>query len=311
VTDRVEWPDRKAFAFSIFDDTDLSTLDNAPAVYRLLADLGLLTTKSVWPVQGIGVPVMGGATCDEPAYLEWVQALQREGYEIALHNVAPQSSTREQTIEGIERFVGLFGNGPSAHANHTGCREAIYWGEDRVSGLNRTTYNVLNRYKTRGLFEGHVETSPYFWGDVCRSTVKYVRNFVGGDVNTLRYCPQMPYHDPVRPYVNYWFASTEGPNVDAFVRALSEPNQDRLEREGGACIMYTHFGAGFVRDGRIDSRFERLMRRLSAKNGWFVPVTTLLDFLLQARGHHNITDRERSGLERRWLVHKMRVGGRS
>jgi hypothetical protein len=75
--------------------------------------------------------------------------------------------------------------------------------------------------------------------------------------------------------------------------------------------MYTHFGVGFARDRSIDARFERLMRRLSRKNGWFVPVTTLLDFLIEARGRHEITDRERSALERRWLAHKLRVGGRS
>ena len=72
--------------------------------------------------------------------------------------------------------------------------------------------------------------------------------------------------------------------------------------------MYTHFGAGFVVDGRIDPRFELLMRRLSGKNGWFVPVSTLLDHLVEAKGRHVITAAERRTLERRWLAHKLRVG---
>jgi hypothetical protein len=127
-------------------------------------------------------------------------------------------------------------------------------------------------------------------------------------VNTLGYCPAMPYHDPERPYVNHWFASTEGPDIESFVGTLAEANQDRLEAEGGACIMYTHFGAGFVVDGRIDSGFEGLIRRLSAKAGWFVPVTTLLDFLLDANGGHVITAAERRSLERRWIARKLRVG---
>jgi hypothetical protein len=308
---RVRWPDGRSFAFSIFDDTDGATLENAPRVYELLADLGFLTTKSVWPLPATAEAVQGGATCEDVAYTAWVQALQREGFEIALHNVAPQTSTREQTILGMERFGELFGSTPSAHANHTGCREGIYWGDRRLTGANRAVYNVLNRNATRRVFEGHIEDSPLFWGDICRRDLRYVRNFVHRDVNTLGFCPHMPYHDPERPYVNHWFASTEGPNVDAFVGALSERNQDRLEAEGGACIMYTHFGSGFVRDGRVDPRFERLMTRLSDKRGWFVPVTTLLDFLLEAKGRHEITDRERSALERRWLVHKIRLGGRS
>jgi hypothetical protein len=308
---RVEWPDGRAFAFSVFDDTDRSTLENAPRVYELLAELGFRTTKSIWPLAATAEAVEGGATCEDTAYMEWAQALQRAGFEIALHNVAPQTSTREQTILGIERFRELFGAAPSAHANHTGCREAIYWGDQRLSEPNHTVYNVLNRYATRGIYEGHVESSPLFWGDICRSEVRYVRNFVHGNVNTLGFCPQMPYHDPKRPYVRYWFASTEAPGADAFVRALSARNQDRLEAEGGACIMYTHFGSDFVHDRRVDPRFERLMRRLSERNGWFVPVTTLLDFLLVAKGPHEITDRERSALERRWLAHKIRLGGRT
>jgi hypothetical protein len=139
--------------------------------------------------------------------------------------------------------------------------------------------------------------------------VTYVRNFVFGDIDTLHACPFMPYHDPSRPYVNYWFASSEGPCVESFVRTLSEANQDRLEASRGACIMYTHLGKGFYEDGRLHPRFRALMERLGRKNGWFVPVSTLLDFLLQIKGRHEITHRERAQLERRWLWHKIRVGG--
>jgi len=118
----------------------------------------------------------------------------------------------------------------------------------------------------------------------------------------------MPYHDPKRHYVNYWFASSEGSNVKTFNRCITERNQDRLEEEGGACIMYTHLALGFHRDDGIDQRFRSLMERLSKKNGWFVPVSTLLDFLLAVKGHHDITDKERGRIERKWLWHKIKVG---
>jgi hypothetical protein len=67
-------------------------------------------------------------------------------------------------------------------------------------------------------------------------------------LNWLRHqraCPFMPYDDPLRPCVNYWFASSEGANVHSFARPISEANQDRLEDEGGACIMYTQISCGF------------------------------------------------------------------
>ena len=115
----------------------------------------------------------------------------------------------------------------------------------------------------------------------------------------------MPYHDPHRPFVNAWYASTEGSNRSRFVAALSEANQDRLEAEGGACIMYTHFGHGYVQNRRLDPRFKTLMERLSRANGWFVPVATLLDFLRHRRERLAITDGERLSLERRWLWEKM------
>jgi hypothetical protein len=115
----------------------------------------------------------------------------------------------------------------------------------------------------------------------------------------------MPYVDPGRPFVNYWYSSSEGSQAPAFLKTLRDENQDRLERQGGACIMYTHFGHGFVHDGRLNPEFRRLMERLARKNGWFVPVSTLLDFLLAAKGPVTLEDPMRSSLEIRWLREKI------
>ena len=52
------------FNFSIFDDADNGTVENTAPVYRLLEELGLRTTKSVWPLRGPGNPgvQIGGAS---------------------------------------------------------------------------------------------------------------------------------------------------------------------------------------------------------------------------------------------------------
>ena len=73
--------------------------------------------------------------------------------------------------------------------------------------------------------------------------------------------------------------------------------------------MYTHLACGFYSDGKINSRFKILMKRLSKKNGWFVPVSTLLDYLIKAKGAHNITEPEKIKLERKWLLNKLMFGG--
>ena len=306
---RAAWPDGKRFAFTVFDDTDLETIDNGPRVYNLIGELGFRTTKSVWPLPGRYAVRFGGATCAEPKYLRWVQELQGAGFEIALHNVTFHTSPRKETIAGLDRFRELFGSDPKTHANHTGCGESIYWGDARLSGrVHTAAYNTLTRCRARNAFKGHVEGSSLFWGDVCRERISYVRNFVFAGLDTLAHCPQMPYHDPARPYVEHWFAASEGPNLRSFVNAISEQAQDELEASGGACVMYTHFGAGFEDASRVDAEFARLMRRLAQKDGWFVPVETLLDHIVGLRGPHEITAGERARLERQWLLHKLRVG---
>ena len=77
--------------------------------------------------------------------------------------------------------------------------------------------------------------------------------------------------------------------------------------------MYTHFGHGYTEGNSLNSRFRELVARLSRKNGWFVPVKQLLDYL----GSRNadlggrpraITAAERRSIEWRWLMHKIRFG---
>jgi hypothetical protein len=184
-------------------------------------------------------------------------------------------------------------------------REAIYWGPARLTGLAKAAYNASTLSKNNSRFRGDVPGEPEFWGDLCQERIEYCRNFVFADINTLGVCPWMPYHDPLRPFVRRWYSAADGNNVKNYVGMLSAANQDRLEEEGGACIMYTHFGHGFVENQKLHSRFSELMTRLSRKNGWFVPVSTLLDHLASQRGPVQIGASERNRLQNRWLWQKV------
>jgi hypothetical protein len=302
---RVQWPDGKRFAFTVFDDPDGQTVEMGKRVYGVLADLGFRTTRGVWPGRPVRTPNSKGASCDDLDYRRHTQDLQALGFEVGYHNHTKHSSTREEVISGLEAFRDYFGHYPVAMANHYNA-DAMYWGPARLTSPVRTFYIAATVGRTNGRHFGHVPGHPSFWGDVCRERVRYCRNFVFSNINTLGACPWMPYHDRSKPLVNAWYASTEGSNAPRFLGALSEANQDRLEAEGGACIMYTHFGHGFVdADGQVSPRFVELMQRLSGKGGWFVPVSTLLDYLRAQQGVTELHTNARRHLETRWLWEKL------
>ncbi len=304
------WPDGKRFAFTVFDDTDMTTLVNGPPVYDVLTDLGIHVTKSVWPVAPVGPPRTGGTTCADPDYVRWVLELRDAGHEIGYHNASDHSSTREETIAALDRFRDLFGQDPRIGADHSGNVEAMYWGPRRLTGPRAWAYRTGSglTHPDREQAVGHVPTSPHFWGDVLRDRIDYWRNFTFTDLNVLNPCPDLPYHDPARPYVNWWFASSHAPRLVPFLDLLQPDRLDQLEEQGGACIVYTHFGVDFAPQGRIDPRFVAAMERLAARPGWFVPTSTLLDHLRNARGSDApLTDRARARLENRWISDQLRA----
>jgi hypothetical protein len=309
---RINWPGGKQFAFSIFDDTDLSVPGNFEAVYDLLGSVGMRTTKSVWPATGQDLQPRSwqGSTCDDAEYLKIVLGLQRAGFEIGYHNSYFEGLPRQRIDEALERFKTLFGSYPSSMANHAESSEGIYWGHERVSGAAALLYRARLKRLDPNPHQGHIPGSPYFWGDLCRQRIRYVRNFVFGEIDTLAICPEMPYYDPRRPFVQAWFAASNGQILSSCVRLLTERNQDRLEQSGGACIVYTHLGSGFQQGQTVDPRFAHLITRIATKNGWFVPVSTLLDHIRSQQGLVTLSAAQRRRLEWRWFAHKL-VAGRT
>ena len=118
----------------------------------------------------------------------------------------------------------------------------------------------------------------------------------------------MPYHDTDRPYVNYWFASSNGARLREFNAALPSGSRTGWKPRGAPASCTRTSPWVSAERGKLDPQFERLMRRLAGKNGWFVPVATLLDYLLKINGQHDITPLERQRLESRWLLEKLLVG---
>ena len=301
----VSWPNGKRFAFTIFDDPDAQTETQSRLVYGFLADLGFRTTKGVWPIEGAAERNSAGETLENPSYRAHCQELLAKGFDLGFHNAAPASVTREETQRALDRYRDCVGRDPLTMANHYNV-DAMYWGPARFDQPWRSVYQILTRGQTGNKHFGHVPSHPAFWGDLCRDRVQSCRNFVFAEIDTLSACPVMPYYDPHRPFVREWYASTEGANWPLFEKALSEANQDSLVKSGGACIMYTHFGHGFVRDdSSLQPRFVEQMRRLAGLGGWFVPVAEVLNHLRAPQGPHVLTAPERSRMERHWLAQKL------
>src|SRR5579859_4736331 len=242
------FPDNKKFAFSIFDDTDLSTVENTAPVYRLLAELGMRTTKSVWPLASTPEGRYAGCSLQDSTYLDFILQLRDMGFEIAMHGARNHHSSRAQVEEGFTEFRRLIGHDPRIHANHSRNRDNLYWGTARFK-LLKPFYALASCFSGKRGFEGHVADGEFFWGDLCRERLDYLRDFVFQETNLDRVNPTMPYHDQAKPFVKYWFSSGDGSDVESFCELLSEANQEKLERERGVCIVYTHFACGFVEGG--------------------------------------------------------------
>ncbi len=290
------FPSGKDFAVTFVDDTDLSTRDNTAPVYEFLHSQGILGTKTVWvnrqrrtssyrqdQEQPVGPDMFGGSTLEDDDYRKFVRELADDGYEIALHGVAAGNSYRDEIVQGLEKFKALFGIYPHINVFHERNIENLYAGYHK---LDLWPLKCLERLSHNSDYQGHLEGSPYFWGDLAREKITYMRLpfHTIQKVNMLRWNPSMPFHDPRRPYVNFWFSSADGADCRRYVRLLSKANIDKLERERGACIVYTHFAKQFLvnRNGQLqlNPEFVDVTRYLGAhRNGWFPTASKLLDRL--------------------------------
>jgi hypothetical protein len=281
---RFDFPDGRRFAFTVVDDTDVATVANVKPVYDLLEQLGMRVTKTVWPVacEEGSKNFSSSETLADPAYRAFVLDLQRRGFEITWHGATMESSPRERTVRALERFRELLGAYPRVHVNHAENRENVYWGAARVD--HPLLKRIAQGGKPREYFSGHIESSPMWWGDLCAEHIVYARNLTFSDINTARVNPSMPYRDPARPLVPWWFSASDADDVDEMNALLHPDHQARLEKEGGFCIVATHFGKRYVRDGAVDPTFRARLEALARRPGWFPTVGELLDWLRAQRG---------------------------
>jgi hypothetical protein len=305
----MDFPDSKRFAFTILDDTDDSTLENIKPIYSRLRNLGFRTTKTVWPMacpEG-SQDYFAADTLQRPDYLAFVKELVDAGFELASHGATMESSERERTRRGLEFVEQEFGFVPRLHVNHGQNHENLYWGANRFQSPGvRSIVGGLGRHPA-GRFAGERPESPYYWGDLFERHFEYLRNFTIDSLDMFRFNPEMPYRLASTPCVRGWFSTSDAPDAEAFKRLVTADAIDQLERSRGVCIVSTHLGKGFTRDGRMDPQIDAVLSHIASRPGWFVPVSTLLDYLREHGGGQQLGGVRLLRLELRFLVARLRA----
>lgn len=297
------FPGGKRCAFSVFDDTDVATLESIRPVYDYLSELGIYTTKSVWSIGWKGPSDYHGShTLEDPDYSAYARELKSRGFEIAFHGAGMESSPRADIEKGLAKFKDVFGTYPVSNAAHGRNRDNLYWGSERFSfWITKRLYSLISG-DDPDYFQGHEEGSPFFWGDLAKQHVKYVRSFTFTGINLLDNKIPIVYQNRATPWVNSWFITCDAENVEDFNALLSSENQAALERDGGLCIISTHFGKGFVEKDRLHPETKRLLNELSQRDCWFAPVSDILDYYVSQVGHKTLTKRQLMFLELSWFL---------
>lgn len=296
----MKWPEGKKFALTVVDDTDNATVENVGPVYRLLGDLGIHITKTVWPLHCEEGDRFAGECLLDPAYLDFILGLQSEGFEIAFHGARSGDNPRSVTHEALDVFREKVGHDPHTYVQHAPQLENIYWGpkRTRLPFVGRATA----RFHQHPAFEGDERDSPYFWGDLCKERITYVRNYGFRPDNVLVSDPYMPYHDSSKPFVNAWFSSSALRvgmlNLDS---AVSEETLDQWERDNALIVLQTHLGQDLVSEGKLHPEFENGMKRIARRNGWFKPINKILDHAKERQGIVELSTPQALLLEARWV----------
>lgn len=275
------FPDNKKFVFTILDDCDDATTENVVPVYDYLTEKGLFITKTVWPQpcpEGSRL-FFAGKTLEDTEHLKAVKRISLQGHEIASHCATMESSRRNRIEQGLAFFKREFGSVPKVFCSHGHNLDNMYWGEKRY---RNPLLVMMHKFSKRSaVFQGDVKGSEYFWGDLHKKYHKFTRNltFVS-DLNVLNLDSSMPYIDSQKPFSNFWFSTADAPDANHFRNTVTKEKIDRLEREGGVCILSTHLGKQYCVDGTIDPYLIEIINYISKKPGWFAPVGQVLEFLL-------------------------------
>lgn len=284
----LRWPPHPYRAgFCITDDTDTATLESVRAVYDVLADLGVFATKTVWafpPEEPCGIPglpasILRGITLADPDYRRYCVGLGQRGFEVALHG-ASAGNNRRATIQRAFALLDELVPRSPVYICHAKNADNPYW-QDKVVARGPLRA-LLSLYGRGHRCSGEDPASPYYWGDLCRERVRYIRLLRTRNLDTLAANPAMPYFEREKPFVNGWFSATKR----SFRDATATVALDALESAWGLTVLYQYLCRYFdpaTRRPQVDFLADAA-RLASRSRVWKAPTGVILDRLRTLQG---------------------------
>ena len=284
----LRWPPHPFRAgFCITDDTDTATLASVRAVYDVLADHGVFATKTVWafpPEEPCGIPalpasIQRGVTLADANYRRYCTELGQRGFELALHGASAGNNRRASVERGFALLDQLAPASP-VYICHAKNADNPYWQEKVVA--RGPLRSLLALYARGHQCSGEDPASPYFWGDLCRRRVRYIRLMRTRNLDTLAADPAMPYFECEKPLVNGWFTATKRSFRDATAAAAL----DALESHWGLTVLYQYMCRyADPATGRALASFTDHVARLAARSRvWKANTGAILDRLRLMHG---------------------------
>lgn len=287
-------PDTYHAGVAISDDPDNCSMSAFRKMYDFLLDINFPVTRAMWVkpndeftgTPSLYVSFYSPLLCD-PVCLAFCRTLKQQGFEICLHGASCGNNTRQDMIAALE-FVDRTLGCSSCYICHSKNAENLYWDNKTVDAV--WLRGIVGLYSRNRCF-GDTMNSRYFWGDICKKSIKYIRLFRTTMTNTLKFNPSMPYHVFDKPYVNYWFSATKG----YLPRIVSQENIDRLCLENGCSILYQYLHKYVDSALNIDRQVADALRRIATDARIkIMTVSGLLDRLKSMQLVLGLTIRNRS-----------------
>ncbi len=261
---KLSWlPGSYLAAVSITDDPDNSSFSRFKAMYDFLMEIKFPTTRAMWVYpksEYTGTPPLKidftAPLLSDPECLQYCKKLHSKGFEICLHGASCGNNNRKRTLDALNFLEEHFEQSP-IFICHSKNAENLYWDANTA---NLSVEKKLLQLYTKNRCFGEIPESQYFWGDICRDKINFIRLYRTRSLNTLAFNPSMPYHDFSKPFVNYWFSATKGyiPNL------FSENSLDQLCEQNGASILYQYMHKYVNEDLTIPKQLREAMERVAA-----------------------------------------------